>query len=132
MLTPFVPRVKSLTLRFDCEFLPLWPCPPNEGFPPSQTLERIRTITFDWPTTAEGCAAVDIAFSDTHMYPSLKEVEVCSNSVIQERKRGRSTYKRLFADMLSTAEVIGYVACLASMVCTIYSNPPGGLGYLRN
>jgi len=40
----------------------------------------------------------DITFSDTSAYPSLKEVEVCSDLVIQEAKGGRDIYKRLYMD----------------------------------
>ena len=41
---------------------------------------------------------LDITFSDTHVYPSLKEVELCSDLVIQKGKRERDTYKRLYMD----------------------------------
>jgi len=97
LLTPLVARVKTLTLRCNYRLHPLWTRSPNDDFPPSRTLERIRIIT-TWPaTTIEEYAVLDNTFSDALMYPSLKEVEVCSHLVNQEES-GRDTLKRLDMD----------------------------------
>ena len=68
---------------------------PDEDFPPSPTIERVRIIT-SWPV-GEEYAGLDVTFSDANRYPSLREFEVCSDSVVQEGNRGRDVYRRLCA-----------------------------------
>ena len=58
----------------------------------------MRIITA-WPVLViEEYAAVDATFSDTDRYPSLEEVEVCSDLVTQEGKRGGDRFNRLYMD----------------------------------
>lgn len=98
-LTPFIARIKSLTLRYsDAGLFPWWLSSHNSGLPPSPTLERMRIVTPGPPPTTEGCKVLDATFSDTDRYPSLKELEVCSFLVTQGGKRGRDTYERLCMD----------------------------------
>ena len=98
-LTPFIARIKSLTLRCFVGFLP-WRLSfaHSTGFPSSLTLERVRIITPGPFPMTEGCEILDATFSDTEKYPSLKELEVCSFLVTQARKSGRDTYERLSMD----------------------------------
>jgi len=97
LLTPLVARVKALTLRSNYRHRPLWTRSPDDDFPPSRTLERIRIITA-WPSMKiEEYPILDITFSDASVYPSLKGVEVCSDLVIREQ-RGRDTPERLDMD----------------------------------
>jgi len=95
-LTTFVARIKSLTIRCEYGLLPLWKRSPDEDFPPSPTLERMRIITA-WPILMmEEYAIMDVTFSNTDRYPSLKEFEVCSDLEVQSGKGGRDAYRRLY------------------------------------
>lgn len=99
MLTPFVARIKSLTIRCDYGFTPLWTQSGNVYyFPPSQTLEWMRIITLWSVPVTEGYVAMDATFSDTDRYPSLKGFEVCSDRVATEGKRGRDIHERWNVD----------------------------------
>ena len=98
LLTPFLARIKSLTLRFEYGFLPLWVPYLDMDFPPSPTLERMRIIIAWSMPIEEEFESLDSMFADTNQYPSLKEFEVCSDVVTQEGKKGRDTYESLCMD----------------------------------
>lgn len=98
LLTPFVARIKSLTIRSEYGLLPLWVPYLDMGFTPSPTLERMRIIIAWSMPVEEEFGALDVIFSDVDSYPSLKEFEVCSDSVTKEGKGGRDTYERLCID----------------------------------
>jgi len=66
---------------------------PDEDFPPSPTIERVRNIS-SWPV-GEDYAVLDVTFSDANRYPSLREFEVCSDLVARGGNGGRDVYKRL-------------------------------------
>jgi len=67
---------------------------PDENFPPSPTLERVRIITAS--PVSETYAGLDITFSDTVMFPSLRVFEVCSDLAVQGGNRGRDAYIRVY------------------------------------
>jgi len=94
-LTPFIARIKSLTLRCLVGLLPWCPMPQGTPFPPSPTLEHIRILT---PGPPFGYGDLDATFSDTNRYPSLEELELCSILVAQVGKKGRDTHTRLRMD----------------------------------
>lgn len=96
-LTPFIARIRSLTLRSFGRFF-AWCLSPIAGFPSSPTLERIRIITLGPSHEISGCRVLDATFSDTNMYPSLEVFEVCAPLETQTGEKGRDTYKRLCLD----------------------------------
>jgi len=68
------------------------------GFPRSPTLERMKIIIAWSMPIEEDFEPLDSTFSDTNLFPSLKELEVCSDLVTQEGKRERDTHERLCLD----------------------------------
>jgi hypothetical protein len=46
----------------------------------------------------EGCKDLDVIFSDTDRYPSLKEVELCSFVVTRIGNTGRDSHERFSMD----------------------------------